>query len=65
MGFGSYDESEQENQDLNTDNEDEKAVDKGTEYDGKLNYESEDTETLLQQFKDEVKDEAETAEDNE
>jgi len=56
MGFGSYDESEQENQELNTDDDESTAVDKGTEYEGKLNYENEDTETLLEQFKDEVKD---------
>lgn len=56
MGFGSYDESEQENQELDTESDEESAVDKGGEYDGEMNFESEDADTLLEQYQNEVKD---------
>lgn len=44
MGFGSYDESEQENQDVDV-SEDDESVDKGAEYEGEENFEFGDAET--------------------
>jgi hypothetical protein len=58
MGFGSYDESEQENQDFDTDFEDDEGLDAGeTEHKGSVDFEigASNDELLdrLQSMKDE------------
>jgi hypothetical protein len=57
MGFGSYDESEQENQELETDEEESDAVSiHESEHDGDVNFESEmSTEDLIGKL-DDMKD---------
>jgi len=54
MGFGSYDESEQENQEYDTDFEDEDGVDTAENtHDGDVEYEfSASNDELLDQLKD-------------
>lgn len=44
MGFGSYDESEQENQEVDV-GEDEGSVDKGSDYEGEEEFEFGDADT--------------------
>lgn len=61
MGFGSYDESEQENQEYNTDYDDEEAVNTSEHnHEGEVSFDFEESSSdeLLDQFK-EMKDEAE------
>lgn len=52
MGFGSYDESEQENQDVDVSEDDDESVDKGAEYEGEENFEfgESDTDDLIDQL---------------
>jgi hypothetical protein len=58
MGFGSYDESEQENQEIETDYDDDEAVQTGeSTHEGSVEYEIEaSNEELLDQLA-EIKDE--------
>jgi hypothetical protein len=58
MGFGSYDESEQENQEINTNFEDEEGMNTSEhDHSGQVEYEFGDTDSddLLNQLKD-IKD---------
>jgi hypothetical protein len=54
MGFGSYDESEQQDQDVNADDEDSESVNvHENAYEGDISYESEaSTDDLLDQLDD-------------
>lgn len=53
MGFGSYDESEQENQDVDTDDDVEGVTVHENNHDGKLTFESEaSTDDLVDQLQD-------------
>ncbi len=55
MGFGSYDESEQENQQMDSDLDDSEAVNTAEhEHEGKVNFEFDDTDSddLLDQLKE-------------
>jgi hypothetical protein len=57
MGFGSYDESEQENQELDTDDDSEGVSVREHEVDGQVSFESEaSTEDLVGRL-DEMRDE--------
>ena len=56
MGFGSYDESEQENQDFDTDI-DENNVGAGSEHDGEIEYEIGASNNELLERLEEIKDE--------
>jgi hypothetical protein len=58
MGFGSYDESEQDNQEYNTDFDDEDGVATGeSDHDGSVDFEfTASNDELLSQL-DEIKDE--------
>lgn len=48
MGFGSYDETEQEKMDVQSDEEDEEDVQKQeSEHDGEVEFEMEDTESAI------------------
>ncbi|WP_276261593.1 DUF5786 family protein [Haloglomus litoreum] len=61
MGFGSYDESEQENQEIDTDFEDEEGMNTAEhDHRGDVNYEFGDTDSdeLLNKLKD-IKDQQE------
>lgn len=57
MGFGSYDETEQENQNVDANNADNEAVEvHETDHDGEVSFESEaSTEALVDRL-DEMKD---------
>jgi len=62
MGFGSYDESEQENQQADADMDDDEAVSvQDAKHDGEVNYESnassEELIDKLQEMKDDADDE--------
>ena len=63
MGFGSYDESEQENQQSDADMDDDEAVNLHKNHDGEVNYESnassEELLDKLQEMKDDGDDEEE------
>jgi hypothetical protein len=63
MGFGSYDESEQENQDIDTDFEDDEGLDAGeAAHDGSVDFEiGASNDELLDRLQS-IKDEPETAE---
>lgn len=52
MGFGSYDESEQGNQEMNTelDSEDQESL-RDKHYNGNLDFEMEDTESAINRLK--------------
>jgi len=54
MGFGSYDESEQENQEIETDLDDgEEGVDRETDHDGEVSFEFEESnDELLDRLRD-------------
>lgn len=53
MGFGSYDESEQENQEINTDLDDENYSDEDAEHDGDVNFEfTESNDELLDRLQE-------------
>lgn len=54
MGFGSYDESEQENQSVNTDLDEEESVDTGeTNHEGDIEFEfTTSNDELLDQLQD-------------
>lgn len=60
MGFGSYDESEQERQEVDTDEiSDEDGVKAGGVHEGEVEFEGmDDTDTLLDRL-DEIKDDGE------
>lgn len=67
MGFGSYDESEQENQDYDTDFDDEEGINaKEHDHNGEVSFDFDDTSSdeLLDQFQD-IKDERADAEQDE
>lgn len=51
MGFGSYDESEQEKNDFQTDEDEEHTEQKeDAEYDGDVDFELEDTESAIERL---------------
>lgn len=52
MGFGSYDETEQENQQVNTDEEDQEDLKNNTDHDGELDFEMEDVDSALERLED-------------
>lgn len=52
MGFGSYDENEQENQQLNTDEDDQKDLKNDAQHEGELDFEMEDIDSALKRLKD-------------
>jgi len=53
MGFGSYDESEQENQELDADFDEDNGLDTGEEHDGEVNFEfDESNDELLERLED-------------
>lgn len=56
MGFGSYDESEQENQDYDTDFEDEEGYQTGTSHDGDVSFEFEESNDELLDRLQEIKE---------
>ncbi|PSQ02471.1 death domain-associated protein [Halobacteriales archaeon QS_5_70_17] len=56
MGFGSYDESEQDNQEIETDFEDDDGFATGEKHDGEVSFEFEESnDELLDRLKD-IKD---------
>lgn len=59
MGFGSYDESEQEKQDVDTDEVGGESVLKGenADHNGSVSFEDNDTDEMLKAFEEKVKDE--------
>lgn len=51
MGFGSYDESEQENQEYDTDFEDEDGINAAEhDHDGEVSFDLDSSDELLDQF---------------
>ncbi len=59
MGFGSYDESEQQNGEINTDEEDSEGVSvHENDHEGEVTFETDSTDTLLDQL-EEMKDDSE------
>jgi len=53
MGFGSYDESEQENQEIDTDLDDENYSDEDAEHDGDVSFEfTESNDELLDRLQE-------------
>lgn len=53
MGFGSYDESEQENQEIQTDEDEEAEVlAEDSEHDGDVEFNMEDTESAIDRLKE-------------
>ena len=53
MGFGSYDESEQRNHEINADDDEEGVNDRENEHEGKMTFETEaSTDDLVEQLKD-------------
>jgi hypothetical protein len=56
MGFGSYDESEQENQELDTDLDDEEGLDKAEDHDGEVSFEFEESNDELLDRLEEIKE---------
>lgn len=59
MGFGSYDESEQQNQDVESDDDGESVSVHENEHDGEINFETEaSTDELMDQLA-EIKDDGE------
>lgn len=62
MGFGSYDESEQERQEVDTDNIDEDSkMTEEANHDGNFEFKMEDTDSALDRL-DEMRDEADDGE---
>lgn len=59
MGFGSYDESEQEKREQNTEAESEEVVNKDGDYSGEVEFESSTSEAMLEQFQSDVKQDEE------
>lgn len=59
MGFGSYDESEQERQEVDTEDidEDEMEATEEAKHDGDVEFEMEDTESALERLQDIREDE--------
>lgn len=52
MGFGSYDESEQERQEMDTEEMDEQQdIKTEAQHDGEMEFEMEDTESALERLK--------------
>lgn len=63
MGFGSYDESEQQKQDVNTDDDNKGVTVHENEHEGKVTFESDaSTDDLLDQLEEMKEDKDETDE---
>lgn len=60
MGFGSYDESEQEHREMDTDFEDDEAVTSGETHDGDVSFEFDTTNDELVARLQDMKDEEES-----
>lgn len=57
MGFGSYDESEQENQELDADFDDgEEALDTGEDHEGEVSFEFDESNDELLERLEEIKE---------
>ena len=59
MGFGSYDESEQERQKMNVDEEEETEHETLSRHNGEMEFNNEDTDDLLDVFHNEVEHDSE------
>jgi len=59
MGFGSYDENEQERQEVNIDNDKDAEHETLSRHDGEMKFNNEDTDDLLDVFHNEVEEDSE------
>jgi hypothetical protein len=56
MGFGSYDESEQENQELDADFDEEEGLNTGSDHEGEVTFEFEESNDELLDRLDDIKE---------